>query len=415
MKKYRLLWVIFRVLVGAVAMWYGKPYVSSYLSTTQRWRSILWADVTEEQKYITDIHSIYSLLEHGYFDKEKLSLSGMREWWVKWFVNAVGDPYTEYFTTDENADFITALKGEEDFEWIGAAVAKKEWGVQIQEVYKWTPAALVGLQPLDMVLSISGTKTDDLTLQEAVDMIRGPEWTSVELLIYRASRKDDGKNGIFTVQPIRQKVEIPSVQGESIALPQNKGNICYIEISVIGDMTDNALAKELFTCEKDDPQWYVIDLRGNGGGYLQKWVDIASHFLPKGVPVVSAKYSMFPSETYTTIEDGRYKGKPIVVLIDGLTASAGEIVAWALQQNVQAKLVGTSTFGKWSIQTVMSVGSGAWLKYTVGMRYLPDDTNIDKEGIKPDIEVVFDTESYQETMKDNQKDEAITTLAEMVQ
>ena len=123
---------------------------------------------------------------------------------------------------------------------------------------------MVGLQPLDMILAISGTKTDKLTLQEAVDMIRGPKGTQVKLLIYRAARKDDGKNGIFTVEPTRQKVEIPSVLSESIALPNKKGTACYISISVIGDTTDSTLQKELLACQKDDPRGYIVDLRGNG-------------------------------------------------------------------------------------------------------------------------------------------------------
>ena len=408
--KFRLF--ILWLLLGWRIIWYAKPYIQDYAFQHNFATKV---NTEDEKKYVGSIREIYTLLEEWYFDKEKLSLSGMWEWGVKWFVSALDDPYTEYFTTDENADFTTSLKWEEDFEWIGAGVAKKEWGIEIQEVYKWTPAAMVGLQPLDMILAISGTKTDTLTLQEAVDMIRGPKGTQVKLLIYRAARKDDGKNGIFTVEPTRQKVEIPSVLSESIALPNKKGTACYISISVIGDTTDSTLQKELLACQKQNPRGYILDLRGNGWWYLQKWVDIASHFLPKEKVIVSTKYTTYPSEIFTTAFDGTYINKPIVVLVDALTASAGEIIAGALQQNAQAKVVGTTTFGKWSIQTVVDIGSGAWLKYTIGKWYLPDDTNIDKIGLKPDVEVEFDTAAYQKNMYDNQKQKAISVLGEIIQ
>lgn len=404
-----VLW-IFLWIGGMVA--FATPRVQNFLVE----KDILQGSVVIEQnKALNEISQMYNILNASYFHKDELSLSWMREWAVRWFVSAVEDPHTEYFTIKENEQFATSLVGEEDFEWIGAAVTKNDKWIQIQEVYKWTPAALVWLQPLDVILSIDELETNWLSLQEAVDHIRGPKDTSVKLLIYRENRKEEWDNGVFVVEPIRKKVEIPSVEGEIIPVAWWKWNICFVEISVIGEITNSALEKELLACAQQNILGYVIDLRGNGGWYLEKWVDIAAHFLPKDKTVVSTKYSVYPDESFSTKVDGEYLGKPIVVLVDALTASAGEIIAGALQQGVAAKLVGTTTFWKWSIQTVAEVGSGSALKYTIGMRYLPDDTNIDGEGIKPDVEVKFDTEAYQKDMTDNQKNAAITELEKMLQ
>lgn len=409
----KFIWLIVGIVFGVLWVFaYRTPLVQNFLLEKG---IIETSDILTEKKAFRQMEHIYQILDGSYFDQEKISASGMREWGLKWFVNAVDDPYTEYFTMDETEDFTNSLQGEEDFEWIGAAVTKKDEWVQIQEVYKWTPAALVGLQPLDMIMLINGEKTVDMTLDEAVDKIRWPEGTKVELTIFRSARKTDNDNGIFVVEPIRQKVEIPSVTSEIVALPENKWNACYFVISVIGDLTDMVLKKEITSCLEQNPTGIILDLRGNGWGYLQKWVDIATHFLPNETLVVSTKYSIFPSEDIFTRTTGELVDKPLVILVDALTASAGEIIAWALQQKIGAKLVWTTTFWKWSIQTVTEILDGAWLKYTIGKRYLPDGTNVDNEWIVPDIEVDFDAEAYAKDMTDNQKQEAIWVLAGMLQ
>jgi carboxyl-terminal processing protease len=362
-----------------------------------------------EKESLATMHSISTLLREWYYDKDKISASGMREGSIQWFVNALKDPYTEYFPAEKNTSFTSALKGEESFEWIGAALQKKDEGAIIQEVYKWTPAAIAGLRPLDMIVEVSGAKTAGMDLQEIVSKIRGPKDTTVKLTIFRGSEKELSKK-IFTVEVTRKKVDIPSVSSELIPLTWTQKNLWLISISIVGEETEALLEKEIASLSWKNIAGVVLDLRGNGGWFLPKSVEIASHFIPKGKKVVTAKYSLFPSETYISKWYGEFETVPLVVLVDGLTASAGEIIAGALQQDRGATLVGTKTFGKWSIQTVGDVGSGTSLKYTIGKRYLPDDTNIDHEGIKPDIEVLFDKDAYQKNARDVQEEKAIEIL-----
>lgn len=147
------------------------------------------------------------------------------------------------------------------------------------------------------------------------------------------------------VEVIRDTLTVPSLTNDIITL-NDKNKIAHITISMIGEETENLLKKELLAIQKDGVKGVILDLRGNGGGILPIAVEIASHFIPKNKIVVTAKYQSFPTEIYTSQGYGNFEGKPIVVLIDGMTASAGEIIAMALQEQIGATLIGTQTFGK---------------------------------------------------------------------
>ncbi len=367
----------------------------------------------EEKQAIQAIHQIYDTLDKEYYFSTWISLSGMREWAVKWFVESLRDPYTEYFTIDQNQEFQDELQWQEEFEWIGAAVQKKEELVEIQEVFKWTPAAVAGLRPMDGIVEIDWESTKDLTVSEAVKKIRWPKWTTVKLLIYRAS-EENPQDRVFTVEVTRENVTIPSVAVEVLPLTWTDKKIVYIEIALIGDKTETFLKQEIAALKIDEIDGVVLDLRGNWWGYLPKAVEIVSHFIPKGKVVVTGRYSILPTEQFTSKWYGEFEALPIVVLMDTLTASAWEIIAGALKQHRQAPLIWTTTFWKWSIQTVTDIGEWAWLKYTIWRWYLPDDTNVDKEGIKPDIEIEFDREQYEKKWVDVQKEKAFAEIQKLI-
>jgi len=354
---------------------------------------------------------VYDLLKTGYYDTDKISLTGMWEWSIKWFVTSLQDPYTEYFDTKENQDFSSELKGTDEFEWIWAAVQKKDTSIQIQEVYKDTPAARAWLRPLDLILEINGEKTTNMTTTQAVQKIRGAHDTKVKLTIYRATAQD---KKLFVVEVMREKVSIPTVTSDIITITWSKETIGYLSIGIIGEQTDALVSKALddFTAHK--VSWIILDLRWNGGGYLPVSVDVASHFLSGGLSVVTAKYRTMPSEQYQSMNTGNLMSQPLVVLVDGLTASAGEIIAWALQQDRKALLVWDTTYGKGSIQTVVELTSGSALKYTVWKRYLPDDTNIDHVGIKPDVVSLFDKDLYEKQHLDSQKEQAFLEMKKIL-
>lgn len=159
----------------------------------------------------------------------------------------------------------------------------------------------------------------------------------------------------------------------------------------------------------------ILDLRGNGGGFLPVAVEICSHFIPKNKLVVTAKYSSYEDEVYNSKGYGDLQNYPTIILVDEMTASAGEIIAMALQEQNGAKLVGKKTFGKGSIQTLEEFPDGASLKYTIGKRYSPSGKNINHTGVVPDIEVTFDTGLYINQRVDSQLEKAIDIMQTMIQ
>ncbi len=164
----------------------------------------------------------------------------MLEWALKGMVASLNDPYTTFLDVEQNTNFTEELKGEQDFEGIGAAVLKKNDAIEVQEVYKGTPSFEAGLRPLDLIAEINGEKTIDMTTDVAVSKIRGPKDTTVELTVIRPSETDPAKR-VLTLKIVRKKVVIPSVTSNVFTVANKK--IGYINISIIGQQTENAMKK----------------------------------------------------------------------------------------------------------------------------------------------------------------------------
>lgn len=351
--------------------------------------------------------TIYTILQSSYYDAEKINTGTMINNALKAYVDALDDPYTIYMDTEQNSGFQEELKWSSDFEGIGAVISKKDYYIQIDEVIKWGPAFNAWCMMLDRILMINTWTTKDIDVYEAVNQIRWPKWSAVTLTIERITK--DGSKELIEKKITRDTINVPSVNGKILS-----GNIGYINISIIGEETENLLKTTISELKKDQIKWIILDLRGNGWGILPIAVEIASHFVPKGKTVVSAKYSTFEDEIMKSEWYSDLQNIPVVVLIDWLTASAWEIIALALQQNIGAQLIGTTSFGKWSIQTMTDFTDGASLKYTVGKRYAPNGINIDKTGITPDVIVEFDWDAYVENNKDNQLEKAEETIKTLI-
>lgn len=349
---------------------------------------------------------IDGLLTEEYVDQEKIDKEKMREHAIKGYVDALGDPYTVYLTSEENESFEEEMKWGQHFEGIGAVVTKKEDGILIEEVLKGLPAYKAWLRPLDVILAIDGEETKSLWLNEAVQKIRGVKGTEVVLTIYREWVEE-----ILEITVVRDTVDVPSVAWEILQVDDQ--SVLYIEISIIGADTKKVFEK---TIDEYAGQFegIILDLRGNGGGYLPSAVDIVSFFLPDNELITTARYSVWADEVYRSEGYGDLENIPVVVLIDGLSASASEIIASALDERDDAVLVGTQTFGKWSIQTLADIEDGSSLKYTIGKRYAPSDKNIDKIGLTPDIEVEFDLDAYLENAVDNQLERAKEEMRKLI-
>ena len=346
---------------------------------------------------------VYQILKESYYDQAKLQTGVMLENAVKAFVDGIGDPYTVYMDSKENSGFQEELKWQTDFEGIGAVVSKKEYYVQVEEILKWSPAYQAGLMPLDRIVMVDSWSVKDLDVNAAVAKIRWPKWTKVLLTIERV-KKDGGKE-IIEKSVTRDKLSVPSVTSEILTGKDNK-KIWYINISIIGEETENLMKTTIASLKKENLQWIILDLRGNGGGLLPVANEIASHFIAKGKLVVSTKYHTFEDEKFISKWYSDLSWLLLIVLVDGMTASAGEIIALALQEDAGAKIVGTQTFGKGSIQTMDEFSDGASLKYTIGRRYAPSGKTIDKVWIIPDVLVEFDSNAYMSGHIDNQLEKA---------
>lgn len=351
--------------------------------------------------------AIYQILKASYYDQEKLNTWVMLEKAVKAFVDGIDDPYTVYMDSAQNSWFQEELKWQTDFEWIGAVVSKKDYYVQIEEILKWSPAYKAGLLILDRIVMVDSGSVKDLDVNQAVEKIRWPKWTNVLLTIERV--KKDGTKEIIEKTVTREKLSVPSVTSQIFTGTKKIG---YINISIIGEETENLMKTAVAEMKKQKVHGIILDLRGNGGGLLPIANEIVSHFLPKNTLVVTAKYKTFEDEEYLSRGYNDLTGLPVIILVDGMTASAGEIIAMALQEQMWATLVGTQTFGKWSIQTMDEFTDGASLKYTIGKWYSPKGKNIDKIWVAPDVLIEFDAELYTKDRTDNQLEKAKELLAQ---
>jgi carboxyl-terminal processing protease len=353
-------------------------------------------------------------LEKEYYDDEILndSKADMIEWALVGYVWAIDDPHTVYLKKEDNAELMNELENKAGFAGIWAVIEKQENYVVISEVLKKSPAARAWLLPLDKIYMVEDKTLEDLTANEVVQLIRWEKWTEVTLFIER-NWKNDEEDKRFFVTIERDDVSIPSVTSEIF---EKDGKILlYLEISIISEKTTALLLEEVRDAVESTGKidWIILDLRWNSWWYLEEAVKLLGHFFPKNEPLVKSKYKAFNDLDYNSEWRWELWNYPIVILVDQLTASAGEIIALKFQEEWKT-IIWMQTFGKWSIQAVENFKDGSSLKYTVWKWYSPNDINIDKEWITPDVEVARDYEKYKEDWTDNQLEAAKEELLKLI-
>ena len=313
-------------------------------------------------------------------------------------VAATGDPYTVYFNEEEAKAFAGDLEG--TFEGIGAELGKREDQLVIVATLDGSPAKAAGLTGGDAIVQVNGEATTGWSIEKAVSQIRGKKGTSVKLTIVR------GDEAPRDVPITRDTITDPSVKSEIL-----DGNIGYMRISRFGESETTRLARQAADSFKQKAvKGIVVDLRGNGGGYLSAAQEIASLWLKDKVVVTERKDGQVIDTLRSYSDDAVLAGIPTVVLVDGGSASASEILAGALSDNGVAKLVGEKTFGKGSVQTIEDILGGGQLKVTVAKWYTPKGKNITKEGITPDNVVKLTAEDVAAN-RDPQKAKALELLS----
>ncbi|HSE29855.1 MAG TPA: S41 family peptidase [Candidatus Saccharimonadales bacterium] len=338
----------------------------------------------------SSLQNVYEALSSqfdGNIDKQAL-IDGAK----KGLVEAAGDPYTVFFTDKEASEFLQELDGR--FSGIGAELGKKDDFITIVSTLDESPALRSGLQPGDFIVKVNDQDTTGWSIEKAVSQIRGEKGTTVKLTVLRDQQVKD-----FSI--VREEIVNPSVKYE--ITPDNIG---YLRISRFSDSDTFRLAtKAAKEFKEAGVKGVVLDLRGNGGGYLGAAQDISGLWLKDKV-VVEERTGDKIVETLKTDGSAILSGVPTVVLIDGGSASASEIVAGALNDYDAAVLLGTKTFGKGSVQTIEPIDGGGQLKVTVAKWYTPNGRNINKEGIEPDVVV----EAGEDLTNDAQKSAAFEKL-----
>ncbi|MBC7224270.1 MAG: S41 family peptidase, partial [Anaerolineae bacterium] len=298
-------------------------------------------------------------------------------------VEELGDPYTVLVDPQYAAILREDMTG--SFEGIGAVVRINEAGrLEIVEVFEGQPAAEAGLRRGDLILKVDDTVIENMNVMEAVALIRGPEGTSVRLLVQR------GEEEPFEVTLVRRKIAIPTVRTRVIERTVDGRDyvIGYIHLTEFHAAVPRQFGTALRTLLSYQPDGLILDLRGNPGGYLHVAVEVASHFVGEGTIVTERRKEGAP-RVFTAIPGGLATNPdlPLAVLVNMASASASEIVAGAVQDSGRGVLVGEKTFGKGSVQVAYTLDDGSELRITTARWFTPSGRAIHGEGLEPDIPV----------------------------
>lgn len=344
---------------------------------------------------------IWDTLEQKYFDKTKLVPKNMVYGAIRGMVAAVGDPYTIFLPPNENKIVEEDLSG--SFEGVGIQIGFKGTQLAVVSPLPGSPAETAGVKAGDLIVGIKDTQkgldinTQGITLPAAVEDIRGKAGTKVTLIILR-----DGSENPQSIEIERAKLDVPSVVLKFVGENEDIAYIGLIKFSadtqkqwdkVIGQILSHGQVKGV-----------IVDLRNNPGGYLQGAVDIAGEFLKNGSTVVLEEKSDGTKTPYKVNRLGRFTATPVVVLINGGSASASEILAGALRDERGIKLVGETSFGKGTIQEPLSLSDGSGLHITTARWLTPDGTWVNEHGLEPDVKIIDD----KKTSEDEQLSSAIS-------
>jgi carboxyl-terminal processing protease len=370
------------------------PTVSSPAPDTQT------ATPSELQTLFQPFWETWQLVHENYVDQPVDDVALMRGA-IDGMLASLGDQHTSYMDPTEFKQANESLTG--GYEGIGAYVNTTGEYLTITTPISGSPAEAAGLLSGDMIIAIDGKDMTGVDPEIARQQVLGPAGSVVTLTIKR------GSEAPFDVKITRGNITIKSAEGKML-----DNGIAYVQVTTFGDKTTPELKATLETLMAQNPKGLILDLRNNGGGYLQTAVEVSSQFLPKDKIVLYEQYGNGQKDSYTSLGDGLATDVPMVVLINEGTASASEIVAGALQDYSRATLVGVVSYGKGSVQTwtPLSNDQGA-VRITIAKWLTPNGRAIHKIGLTPDVYVTMTEEDYNNKL-DPQLDAAIQTLMSLL-
>lgn len=332
---------------------------------------------------------VYNDLSDKYVDKGKIDPQKILYGAINGLVNSVGDPYTVFFEPVTSKKFQEEISG--SFGGVGIEIGKRSNILTVIAPIKDTPAFKAGIKAGDKILKIDGKPTADLAIEEAVNMIRGKRGTKVILTIQTEA------NPTRDVELIRDAIKIPTIDWKLIE--QGNKKIAYMQIYSFNQTVDSEFKKTSEEILKSNANGLIIDLRNNPGGLLDSAINLAGWFLDKNQVVVSEVFRDGTKNEFRSDGNTLLKKYPTVILMNGGSASASEILAGALHDNRNIKIVGEKSFGKGSVQELQNYADGSSLKVTIAKWFTPNGISISDKGIEADIEIKFKEEDLKEEGK----------------
>lgn len=344
------------------------------------------------QKKLTQIQK---LIDKNYLSD--VDADALRDGIYKGYVSGLDDPYSVYYNEEETKALNETTQGE--YQGIGAVLTEDaDTGiVTIVQVYKDSPAEKAGVKANDILYKVDDTEMTGLDLNKVVTYIKGDKGTKVKLTVIRGDDKEQ-----LELTATRDKIEAQTVSHKMLG-----DNIGYIQVTEFDSVTTDQYKSALDDLENQGMTGLVVDLRNNPGGNVSTVCDMLDMMLPEGL-IVYTQDKDGNKETATSDEEHQFT-KPLVVLMNGNSASASEIYAGAIQDYGIGKIVGTQSYGKGVVQQIFDLGDGTSVKLTIADYYTPKGRNINGKGITPDVEVEYQADESNPD-EDNQLDKAVEVL-----
>lgn len=324
------------------------------------------------------VEEAWGIIFQDYVERDSLDADVLSRGAIRGMVEALDDPYTAYLDPETCQLSLSDLEGK--FEGIGAHVAIRDDEIIIIAPIPDTPAAKAGVRAGDKILKIDGKSTSGMSLVEAVLLVRGPQGTSVRLLVLHEDETEPEE-----IEIIRAEIEVDSVYFEM------REDIAYVSITHFSGRTEAELLPVIDSLDNEEATGIILDLRSNPGGILPAVVDVASCFLAEGT-VVDVVDNQGRHTTMSVKRKGVTTDLPLVVLVDGFSASGSEVLAGVLQDYHRAIIAGTQTFGKGSVNILRQLSDGSGLYITTARWLTPSGRLIEGEGIAPDYELELEGE-----------------------
>lgn len=360
------------------------------------------AELTDSKADLQPVQTfwdVFSYLDSHYYGDNKQNSDALCYAAIRGMLGALGDRYTRFLDPEANKQMQEDNRG--DFEGIGAQLEKKDGQVVIVRPIDNSPAQEAGIRKGDVIVEVDGKPVASLDLEEVVRHIRGPRATKVKLTLKRVDVAEP-----IQVELVRRVITSPIVEWR---MEDESAKIGYIWLHQFNEKSDQMFDQALTDLESKGMRGMVLDLRGNPGGLLDVAIEIGSRLIPDGDIVViqdkggrQSRYGVEPAKQ-------NHRLYPLVVLIDGSSASASEIIAGAIQDNKAGTLVGTDSFGKGKVQTIMNLPDGSAVVITTAKYFTPSMRDVDKLKIKPDV-VIEPTDDDIKNEVDSQMKKAVGIL-----